>query len=169
MKRILFVCLGNICRSSAAQTIMQRLVDEAGLSAEFEIDSAGLISYHEGEPADRRMRSHASRRGLRITHLSRPIRTTDFRHFDMIIGMDDSNMSQLHRLSPDLDTDAKLHRMTDYCLNMVADHVPDPYYGGDSDFELALDLLEDACQGLLTAISSGMSPCPTAPRQRNNS
>jgi protein-tyrosine phosphatase len=147
--KILFVCLGNICRSCSAQTIMQSVVDKAGRTMEFELDSAGLISYHEGEQADSRMRMHASKRGYHITHLSRPIRTSDFRHFDLILGMDDSNIDRLRELAPDLECEAKIRRMTDYCQTKVADHVPDPYYGGASGFENVLDLLEDACQGLL--------------------
>ena len=151
MKKILFVCLGNICRSSAAQTIMQRLVDEAGRTADFELDSAGLIAYHRGEQADPRMRSHAWRRGYHITHLSRPVETEDFLHFDLILGMDDANIDRLYRLSPSPECDHKIRRMTDYCQRMVVDHVPDPYYGGASGFEQVLDILEDACEGLLNA------------------
>lgn len=151
--KILFVCLGNICRSPAAQTVMQHLVDKAGRTAEFELDSAGVSGYHEGEQADQRMRMHAIRRGLGITHLSRPLRDTDFRHFDLILGMDDRNMDSLQRRSPDLQCDAKLHRMTDYCRRMQADHVPDPYYGGAEGFEQVLDILEDACQGLLESLT----------------
>ena len=113
---------------------MQRIVDEQGLTQDFEIDSAGLISYHEGEQADPRMRSHASRHGYRITHLSRPIRTSDFR---------------LRRLSPDLETDAKIHQISEYFINVQADHVPDPYYGGSQGFEHVIEMLEDACRGLL--------------------
>lgn len=149
MKRILFICLGNICRSPMAETIMKRIVEEAGKSAEFEIDSAGLIGFHEGEESDPRMQAHARRHGYKITHRSRPIRTSDFRQFDLIIGMDDSNIDRLKRLSPDLETDAKIHRMADFCVNKVADHVPDPYYGGAQGFENVIDILEDACQGLL--------------------
>ena len=103
MRRILFVCLGNICRSSSAQTIMQARVDELGLSDDYYIDSAGLISYHQGEPADSRMRTHAARRGYNITHLSRPITYNDFFDFDMIIGMDDSNIDRLRDLAPSAD------------------------------------------------------------------
>lgn len=147
--KILFVCLGNICRSCSAQTIMQAFVDKAGRSKEYELDSAGIIGYHEGEPADSRMRMHASKRGYRITHLSRPVRTSDFRYFDLILGMDDSNIDRLRDMAPDLECEAKIGRMTDYCRTKVADHVPDPYYGGASGFENVLDLLEDACQGLL--------------------
>ena len=149
MKRILFICLGNICRSPMAETIMQRLVDEQGLTQDCERDSAGLISYHEGEQADPRMRSHASHHGYRITHLSRPIRTSDFRHFDLIIGMDDANIDRLRRLSPDQETDAKIHQISEYFIHVQADHVPDPYYGGSQGFEHVIEMLEDACQGLL--------------------
>ena len=148
MKRILFICLGNICRSPMAEAVMRRLVEEAGRASEFEIDSAGLISYHEGEEADPWMQAHARRRGYRLTHRSRPIRESDFRRFDLIIGMDDSNIGRLHRLSPDLDTDRKIHRMTEFCREKVVDHVPDPYYGGAQGFENVIDILEDACQGL---------------------
>jgi protein-tyrosine phosphatase len=153
-KRILFVCLGNICRSSSAQTIMQARVDELGLSDNYYIDSAGLISYHQGEPADSRMRAHAARRGYNITHLSRPVTYNDFFDFDMIIGMDDSNISRLKELAPGLDELAKIHRMTDFCVNKVVDHVPDPYYGGASGFENVLDILEDAVEGLIRLISN---------------
>ena len=135
-----------------AQAVMQHIVDERGMTHDFEIDSAGLISYHEGEGADPRMQAHARRRGYRLTHLSRPVRESDFRHFDLIIGMDDSNIDRLQRLSPDLDTDQKIHRMTDFCVNKVVDHVPDPYYGGAEGFENVIDILEDACQGLYEAL-----------------
>ena len=81
--------------------------------------------------------------------MSRPVRTSDFRHFDLIIGMDDSNIDRLRRLSPDLETDRKIRRMTDFCVSKVVDHVPDPYYGGAQGFENVIDILEDACGGLL--------------------
>lgn len=149
MKRILFICLGNICRSPMAETIMQKLVQERGLEADYEIDSAGLIAYHEGEPADARMRAHAQRRGYRITHVSRPVRTADFGSFDFIVSMDDSNFDRLHCLAPTIGDEAKIVRMTDYCRTFLVDHVPDPYYGGAQGFENVIDILEDACLGLL--------------------
>ncbi|MDL2247659.1 low molecular weight phosphotyrosine protein phosphatase, partial [Bacteroides sp. OttesenSCG-928-J23] len=90
MKRILFVCLGNICRSPMAEGVMLRLLKEAGLESEYEVDSAGTAGYHEGELADSRMRMHASKRGYNLTHRSRPVRTEDFYEFDLIIGMDDN-------------------------------------------------------------------------------
>lgn len=131
---------------------MQHLVDEAGLTDRFFIDSAGLISYHEGEMADPRMRAHAQRRGYDITHISRPIREIDFSTFDLIIGMDDQNIDRLHRLAPSIEAEQKIHRMTEYSRVKVVDHVPDPYYGGASGFENVLDILEDACAGLLLTI-----------------
>ena len=148
----MFVCLGNICRSPAAEEIMRRLVADAGLDKEIVLDSAGLIDYHEGEPADGRMRIHAARRGYQITHLSRPVRYDDFFDFDLIVGMDDRNISKLKALAPGLDEERKVVRMTDYCRLKVTDHVPDPYYGGASGFENVLDILEDACAGLLDTL-----------------
>ena len=155
MRKILFVCLGNICRSSAAEEIMRKMVADAGLAREFFLDSAGLIDYHEGEPADSRMRAHAARRGYHITHLSRPVRYNDFFDFDLIVGMDDRNISKLKAMAPGLDEERKVVRMTDYCRLKVVDYVPDPYYGGASGFENVLDILEDACAGLLETEKDG--------------
>ena len=146
---ILFVCLGNICRSCTAEEIMRTILKREGLDKAVTVDSAGLISYHQGEQADPRMRAHASRRGYHITHLSRPVRMTDFEEFDLIIGMDDSNIGGLRDLAPSIEAEAKIHRMTEYCTRIVADHVPDPYYGGAQGFENVIDILEDACEGLL--------------------
>ena len=154
---ILFVCLGNICRSPMAEAIMQKRVEETGVRNLFHIDSAGLISYHEGEGADPRMKSHAFRHGYRLTHISRPVRPSDFDDFDLIIGMDDSNYDKLRRLAPTLEAEAKVQRMTDYCTQHVIDHVPDPYYGGAQGFENVIEILEDACAGLLTSLQSPQS------------
>lgn len=150
--RLLFVCLGNICRSPSAEAVMKKLVAEAGLSDRIEVDSAGITGYHEGEPADRRMRGHAARRGYRLDSVSRPVRLSDFYDFDLLIGMDDRNVEDLKRMAPDVETAAKVRRMTDYSRTQLHDYVPDPYYGGASGFELVLDLLEDACEGLLATL-----------------
>lgn len=148
--KILFVCLGNICRSSSAEGVMKHLVEEAGLEERFVIDSAGILSYHQGELPDPRMRAHASRRGYDLTHRSRPVRISDFYDFDLIIGMDDRNIEDLKERAPSVETERKIRRMTDYCTRFTqADYVPDPYYGGAEGFEYVLDLLEDACAGLL--------------------
>lgn len=154
MVNILFVCLGNICRSSSAEGVMRKLVDDAGLNKQIGIDSAGILSYHHGELPDERMRKHAAKRGYNLTHRSRPVTPRDFEAFDLIIGMDDSNIDDLKDRAPSLEAMAKIHRMTEYCTKFTdADHVPDPYYGGASGFELVLDLLEDACQGLLNQLT----------------
>ena len=147
--RLFFVCLGNICRSPSAEAVMKKLVKDAGLEARIEIDSAGITGYHEGDRADSRMRAHAARRGYSLDSISRPVRQWDFHDFDLIIGMDDQNITDLKRMAPDLESVAKIHRMTEFSRNKLYDHVPDPYYSGAEGFELVLDLLEDACAGLL--------------------
>lgn len=149
-KKILFICLGNICRSPAAEGIMKHLIEKAGREDEFLIDSAGISGYHRGDLPDRRMREHAARRGYDLTHRSRPVRTEDFYNFDLIIGMDDQNIEDLKDRAPSTEEWRKIHRMTEYCTRHTrADHVPDPYYEGYEGFEYVLDLLEDACAGLL--------------------
>ena len=160
MKKILFVCLGNICRSSTAEGVMLHLIKEAGLEKEFVIDSAGILSYHQGELPDSRMRAHAARRGYQLIHRSRPVRTEDFYNFDLIIGMDDRNIDDLKRKAPDLESVEKIHQMTEYSQNKLYDHVPDPYYSGAEGFELVLDLLEDACAGLLDELVQFISSNP---------
>lgn len=152
MQRILFICLGNICRSVTAEEVFRTQVVAAGLSGEYEADSAGLIDYHEGELADNRMRRHAQRRGYVLTHRSRPVVAADFSRFDLIVAMDENNVRGLMRIAGNDAERAKIVRMTDYLTHTEADVVPDPYYGGASDFEHVLDLLEEACAGLLAAL-----------------
>ncbi|MCD7851807.1 MAG: low molecular weight phosphotyrosine protein phosphatase [Parabacteroides sp.] len=151
--KILFVCLGNICRSPSAEAVMKKLVQDAGLSDRIKVDSAGIIGYHEGERADPRMRAHAARRGYKLDSISRPVRTEDFFDFDLIIGMDNRNIDDLRQKAPDLETVAKIHQMTEYSRNKLYDYVLDPYYSGAEGFELVLDLLEDACAGLLSSLT----------------
>ena len=153
--KLLFVCLGNICRSSSAEEIMRTLVRRAGMEKEIAVDSAGILSYHQGELPDPRMREHAARRGYTLTHRSRPVTTDDFYDFDLIIGMDDRNVDDLRERAPGVEEETKIRRMADYCVHKVVDYVPDPYYGGASGFENVLDILEDACAGLLEAIREG--------------
>ena len=151
--KILFVCLGNICRSPMAETIMNRLIKENHLSNRIMVDSAGIIGFHAGEKADSRMRQHAYQRGYNITHISRPISISDFDDFDLIISMDESVYDSLLDKAPSIPHESKVVRMTDFCqIHTDATHVPDPYYGGASGFENVLDILEDACEGLLQEI-----------------
>ena len=149
-KKILFVCLGNICRSPAAQGIMQSFVDQKGLSDKFFIDSAGLYGGHAGELPDSRMRVHASKRGYNHTHRSRPVKISDFDDFDLIVAMDDSNFSRLKAMAPTIPQENKIVRMIDFVNGYPQYHsVPDPYYEGAEGFEIVLDLLEDGCRNLL--------------------
>lgn len=153
--RILFVCLGNICRSAAADGMMRKLVRDAGKEGCCVIDSAGISSYHQGELPDARMVAHAARRGYVLNHRSRPVTVGDFADFDLIIGMDDSNIRALHDLAPTPEAAAKIRRMTDYCVRHAGvSAVPDPYYGGEAGFEYVLDILEDALSGLLQSVAS---------------
>ena len=156
MTSVLFVCLGNICRSSAAEEVFRQLVAQRGLSESFHIDSAGLIDYHEGELSDPRMRSHAARRGYRLTHRSRPVKEADFTRFDYIVGMDHDNMRQLQRRAASTSTSAsaRLLLMADFLRHHDSPTIPDPYYGGPEDFDHVLDLLEDATVGLLAYIEA---------------
>lgn len=134
---------------------MRTLVRRAGMEKEIAVDSAGILSYHQGELPDPRMRAHAARRGYTLTHRSRPVTTDDFYDFDLIIGMDDRNVDDLRERAPGVEEEAKIRRMADYCVHKVVDYVPDPYYGGASGFENVLDILEDACAELLEAIREG--------------
>ncbi|MCM1490041.1 MAG: low molecular weight phosphotyrosine protein phosphatase [Muribaculum sp.] len=153
--KILFVCLGNICRSPAAQGVMERLVEERGVADKFEIDSAGLYGGHVGDLPDSRMRVHARRRGLELTHRSRQVRESDFDIFDLIVAMDDSNYDRLRHMAPTPDDETKVVKMADYfTLHPWADCVPDPYYEGAEGFEKALDLIEDGCNTLLNKLEN---------------
>lgn len=149
-KKILFVCMGNICRSPSAEAVFTGMAKNIGAAKQFEVDSAGTIAYHVGEAADRRMKSHALKRGYELTSVSRKFNTeTDFDYFDLIIGMDEENVQTLKskaRTNTDLQ---KIHKMTDFRKEWKYHEIPDPYYGGEEGFELVLDLLEDSCKGLL--------------------
>jgi protein-tyrosine phosphatase len=149
--RVLFVCLGNICRSPTAEGVFQHLVDQAG--ADIEIDSAGTGGWHAGERADARMREHAAKRGYDLTSRARKVVREDYENFDLLVAMDDSNLRDLKRQYPQGRYTHKLVKMTDYCRHHRQREVPDPYYGGAQGFELVLDIIEDASQGLLDELS----------------
>ncbi|KMZ72404.1 putative Low molecular weight protein-tyrosine-phosphatase [Zostera marina] len=160
---ILFVCLGNICRSPAAEGVFRSLVSERGLDSRFNIDSAGTIGYHEGNPADPRMRAAAKKRGIEITSNSRPIRPSDFSEFDLILAMDKQNKEDIlsaYQSWSFKDTtfpknaQKKVKLMCSYCKKHSETQVPDPYYGGPQGFEKVLDILEDACVSLLDSVLS---------------
>jgi len=149
-KQLLFVCLGNICRSPGAEAVMNAKIKTEGLERMVFCDSAGIIGFHAGEPADARMRKHALKRGYALTSLSRQVNPdSDFDRFDMIIGMDDQNIKDLNALARTDEDRKRIFRMTDFSTQSKYKHVPDPYYTGSEGFELVLDLLEDACDGLI--------------------
>lgn len=150
---VLFVCLGNICRSPAAQAVMQAMVDQRGLTDRFFIDSAGTGGYHIGDLPDKRMRVHARPRGYELTHRARRVQASDYEDFDLIVGMDAANVSDLCRRAVTIEQERKVVMMGDYIRQFPHyDYVPDPYYEGSEGFELVLDLLEDACDNLLDKI-----------------
>jgi protein-tyrosine phosphatase len=147
MKSILFVCMGNICRSPTAEGVFRKLVSDAGRASEFEIDSAGTIGYHAGNMADSRMRSAAEGRGYRLDSIARRIEPADFERFEMIVTMDDANFFDVNAINPG--SGAEVVRMCDFCEEHEVTEVPDPYYGGEAGFQIVIDILEDACSNLL--------------------
>lgn len=152
---ILFVCLGNICRSPAAEGILKKHLKEKKLDDRISVDSAGTSGYHIGDLPDSRMRQHGARRGYKFDSLSRKFTSLDFDNFDIIIAMDDNNYHNIIRTAPDLESEKKVYRMVDFSLKYGHDHIPDPYYSGADGFELVLDLLEDACEGLINKLEKG--------------
>jgi len=147
--RILFVCMGNICRSPAAEIVFRKLVHKEGLEERIEIDSAGTIGYHTGNPPDPRMSATLETRRYEITGQSRQIKRPDLEAFDLILVADNDNLQDVNRLDAEHQHHHKIKLLTDYCIKKSATHVPDPYYGGARGFEEVADLVEDACTGLL--------------------
>lgn len=152
--RVLFVCLGNICRSPAAEGVLRSVIEEHGDSARWTVDSAGTYGGHSGDLPDHRMRVHARRRGYELTHRARQFRAGDFDNFDLIITMDASNERTLKSMAPTLEDEAKVVPMISFVKMATRyDHVPDPYYEGSEGFELVLDLLEDGCRNLYDVLT----------------
>ena len=154
--RVLFVCLGNICRSPTAEGVMRRLVRERGLEDEIEIDSAGTGDWHVGSPPDRRATDAAGRRGITLEGAARTVGPADFEDFDLLLAADRSNADELRRRAPDPAARAKVRLLREFDPAAVAAgelEVPDPYYGADGGFDEVLDIVEAACEGLLAELA----------------
>ncbi len=149
---VLFVCMGNICRSPTAEGVFRHFVNEAGLAEKIDVDSAGTHAYHVGEPPDRRASAAAERRGVSLADIkARRVADSDFEQFDYIIAMDEDNQARLIDQAPDEYRD-KVQLFLSYA-SVSETEVPDPYYGGAAGFERVLDLVEEASRGLLETLS----------------
>jgi protein-tyrosine phosphatase len=152
-KKILFVCMGNICRSPAAEGIAKSIIKQKGLENLIEIDSAGTIDYHEGEPPDQRMIAHASKRGYHLNSLARQFNPDkDFEQFDYIVTMDNENYEDITSHDSENRYNHKVFKMTSFGKDNEISDVPDPYYSGSKGFEIVLDILEDSVNGLIDQI-----------------
>jgi protein-tyrosine phosphatase len=155
MTRILFVCMGNICRSPTAEGVMRALVREAGLEDQITIDSAGTGGWHAGDPPDRRATAAAARRGIVLEGAARQLRVADFEDFDLLLAMDRDNLAGIRAVAPSAEAAAKARLLREYDPASAGApdlDVPDPYYGGPGGFETVLDQVEAACRGLLDAL-----------------
>ena len=152
-KRILFVCMGNICRSPAAEGIAKKLLVKKELNGTIEVDSAGTLDYHTGETPDQRMIAHAAKRGYTLDSLARQFDPKkDFEYFDYIVTMDDDNFEEITSLDKKNRYNNKIFKMVSFGHNHNVDGVPDPYYSGSDGFELVLDILEESVDGLLKKV-----------------
>jgi len=152
-RKILFVCMGNICRSPAAEGIAKKLLKDKGLNGTIEIDSAGTLGYHSGESPDSRMIKHASKRGYTLDSRARQFDARkDFDEFDYIVTMDDNNYSEITSLDKKNNYKNKIFKMVSFGKNIDVNEVPDPYYSGSSGFELVLDILEDSVEELINKV-----------------
>lgn len=149
---VLFVCLGNICRSPAAEGVMKKLVKDSNLDGQIHIDSAGTLSYHAGKPADSRMKLAASQRGYDLTSTARQISSRDLAAFDLIVTMDRENFRDVQKLATGRASHIRL--LSDFLDNSWPRDVPDPYYGGPEGFETVLNMLEAACPRILKELQA---------------
>ncbi|CAN5414559.1 low molecular weight protein-tyrosine-phosphatase [soil metagenome] len=151
-RRILFVCMGNICRSPAAENVFRHLAARSPLASHLECDSAGTLGLHAGSPPDPRMQEAGRNRGYPMTGCARAFTPADFDHFDLILAMDDENLADLRSRAPTAADRAKIQPFCRYLTRHPATEIPDPYYGGDAGFGEVLDLLEDGCANLLASL-----------------
>lgn len=146
---VLFVCLGNICRSPTAHGVFEHLVEQAGLTGRIQIDSAGVADWHTGKAPDKRSQEYAAKRGYNLSHLrARPVTIEDFETYELLLAMDGNNLKHLLEMSPP-EHRHKVKLFLEFAEGISEREVPDPYYGDGEGFELVLDLVDNACQGLL--------------------
>lgn len=151
---VLFVCLGNICRSPTAEAVFSHLVEERGLSGRVEVDSAGTGSWHIGHPPDPRAVAAAKERGYDLSPLrARQVTAQECGEHDFVVVMDSENLANVQRLCPE----SNVHRLMDFAPNLEVDDVPDPYYGDEDSFDEVLDLIEEATEGLLEAVEARLN------------
>lgn len=172
--KLLFVCLGNICRSPTAEGVMRHLVTQAGLGDRFELDGAGTGSWHVGEPPDGRSAAAAAARGIDLGGRARGVTGADFDHYDMILAMDRYNFRDLRAIAPSDEAEVKVRMLREFDPMSTPDDfdVPDPYNGGPDGFDHVIDLVQAACRGLLDEIlagrepAAGPAPAPAPPPER---
>jgi protein-tyrosine phosphatase len=154
--KLLFVCLGNICRSPAAENIMNHLVAKSGTNIAIECDSAGTAGYHTGNPPDRRMQAAAVKRNIPMIGSARQFTKADFTAFDLILAMDRENYQNILALDPQKQYRDKVKLMCDFATHHTDKEVPDPYFGGAEGFDYVIDLLTDACGGLISQLEKNI-------------
>jgi len=153
MVKIIFVCMGNICRSPMAEGVFRRMLEGAGLTETIYVDSAGTHSYHIGAPPDTRSQATALRRGVDLRRLrARQVTPEDLAEFDYVLAMDRDNFAHLLQLCPTAELRSRIRLFLDFAPDLPEQEVPDPYYGGPTGFERVMDLIEEAARGLLTDI-----------------
>ena len=152
-QRVLFVCMGNICRSPTAEGVTRAIAEKKGVASGFVFDSAGTHGYHVGHAPDTRANATAQKRGYDLSQLkARQVNEFDFEHFDHILAMDRDNLALLRQACPE-ELHGKLRLFMEYATRIRVDEVPDPYYGGPEGFERVLDMIEDAASGLLDTLA----------------
>ena len=156
--RILFVCLGNICRSPSAEGVVRGLVRDAGLDGEIEVQSAGTAGYHVGDPPDPRSVAAAAERGVDLDSRARQVSEADFNGFDLLVAMDRSNYEELRALAPDDESEERVRLLREFDPQPDGLDVPDPYYGGADGFEEVLDIVARSCAALLDEVRAGRVP-----------
>lgn len=153
--KLLFVCMGNICRSPAAHGVLEKLVRDAGLQDSIHIDSAGTIGFHSGKLPDSRMRRAADARGYPLTHRARQVARADLDAFDLILVMDLANLADVESLADPRKHEGKVRLFSEFCTRHDENEVPDPYHGGSAGFEKVLDMMEDGCAEIVRRLRDG--------------